>query len=76
MMCHKYYNGSPASRNSGLQSLKKKDITDIIFLRYGWFVEGLPSQRPCDTSFDNNHPVKCKKGGFVCISHDGAREVA
>ena len=49
---------------------------DAIALRYGWPVEGLPTQCVCGVSFDANHAMVCKKGGFLCIRHDEVRDIA
>ncbi|XP_063610335.1 uncharacterized protein LOC134784239 [Penaeus indicus] len=56
-------------------SLNKQEFVDAISLRYGWAIDGLQQQCTCGSSFDPNHAMTCKTGGFVCMRHDEVREV-
>ena len=56
-------------------SLNKQEFTDAICLRYGWSIEGLPQHCTCGSSFDPNHAMTCKTGGFFCVLHDKVRDV-
>ena len=55
-------------------SLNKGEFRDAIRLRYGKELHGLPYQCPCGQKFDVNHPLNCKKGGFVIIRHNNIRD--
>ncbi|XP_063588678.1 uncharacterized protein LOC134765814 [Penaeus indicus] len=56
-------------------SLNKQEFVDAISLRYGWAIDGLQQQCTCGSSFDPNHAMTCKTGGFVCMRHDEVRDV-
>lgn len=56
-------------------SLNKQEFVDAIALRYGWSIDGLHQHCTCGSSFDPNHAMTCKTGGFVCMRHDEVRDV-
>ena len=47
--------------------LNKQEFTDVLALRYGWIVKGLPEFRACGENFDERHAMSCQKGGFISI---------
>ncbi|KAG0711346.1 hypothetical protein GWK47_020786 [Chionoecetes opilio] len=56
-------------------SLNKQEFVDVVALRYGWPVEGLPKTCVCGDPNNVDHTMTCKKGGFVCIRHDEVRDL-
>ena len=44
--------------------LNKREFRDAMCLRYNRDLKGLPSNCPCGQTFDVNHAMNCKKGGF------------
>ena len=56
-------------------SLNKQEFTDALALRYGWAVNDLHHQCTCGASFEPNHAMTCKTGGFVCMRHDEVRDI-
>ena len=49
--------------------LSKQQFLDPVRLRYGWEIANLPTFCPCESKFDIQHNMNCKKGGFVSIRH-------
>ena len=45
-------------------TLNKQEFWDAIRLRYNWPIPNLPSRCACGMTFDVQHPMSCKKGGF------------
>ena len=43
-------------------------------MRYSKNIRGLPSKCPCGQSFNVNHGLNCKRGGFVIIRHNNIRD--
>ena len=56
-------------------SLNKQEFVDAVALRYDWPVEGLPNTCVCGSSYNVNHAMTCKRGGFICIRHDEIRDL-
>ena len=54
--------------------LNKREFRDAMCLRYNRDLKGLPSNCPCGQTFDVNHAMNCKKGGFVIIRHNDIRD--
>ena len=54
--------------------LNKREFRDAMCLRYNRDLKGLPSNCPCRQTFDVNHAMNCKKGGFVIIRHNDIRD--
>ena len=54
-------------------NLNKDEFRDALSLRYNRQVKNLPSKCACGETFDSNHAMNCKKGGFVSIRHDSVR---
>ena len=44
--------------------LNKQLFWDLIRIRYGWMLTRLPNNCECGASFDLQHALSCKKGGF------------
>ena len=55
--------------------LNKQQFWDSIRLRYGWAIPGLPASCLCGESFNVQHAMSCKKGGFVTLRHNEVRDV-
>lgn len=50
--------------------LNKEEFRDALRLRYNVKLDNLPSVCACGESFNVNHALSCKKGGFVHQRHD------
>ena len=50
--------------------LNKEEFRDALRLRYNMKLDNLPSVCACGESFNVNHALSCKKGGFVHQRHD------
>ena len=55
--------------------LNKREIYDVLSLRYRWTRKYLPSTFPCGKRFDVDHAMSCMKGGFVHRRHDDVRDL-
>ena len=44
-------------------------------MRYGWQLKRLPGSCECGSSFDIDHALSCKKGGFVSLRHNHLRNI-
>ena len=53
--------------------LDKQSFRDALCLRYGLILHDFPQKCPCGSTFDANHAMICRKGGFVHMRHDGIR---
>jgi len=53
--------------------LNKQQFTDAVRIRYGWALSRLPSKCVCGVSFNIDHALSCKKGGFVTLRHNEIR---
>ena len=56
-------------------SLNKQEFRDIVALRYGLQVSGLPETCACGQQFSCDHAMICKKGGFVSLRHNELRDI-
>ena len=54
--------------------LNKQTFWDTILLRYGLPLPRLPMKCVCDSHFDVEHALTCKRGGFISIRHDEVRD--
>ena len=55
-------------------TLNKCEFRDALSLRYNKSIHDLPSHCPCGETFDINHALNCKRGGFVIMRHDNIRD--
>ena len=55
--------------------LTKQEFWDAVHLRYDWPMERLPTYCVCGASFDINHALSCKKGGFITLRHNEVRDI-
>ena len=51
--------------------LSKQQFWDSVRLSYGWEIANLP----CESKFDIQHSISCKKGGFVSIRQNDLRDL-
>ena len=56
-------------------SLNKEEFQDALRLRYNIKLENLPSKCFCGDSFNINHALTCKKGGFIAERHDNIKNI-
>ena len=56
-------------------TLNKQEFWDAIRLRYNWPIPNLPSRCACGMTFDVQHSMSCKKGGFVTHRHNELRDI-
>ena len=42
----------------------------LILIRYEWALQRLPINWECGASFDLQHALSCKIGGFISIRHN------
>ena len=55
--------------------VNKQCFFDLIRTRYGWQLDRLPSKCECGSTFSIDHPLTCKKGGFVSLRHNQVRNL-
>ena len=55
--------------------LNKQLFWDLLRIRYGWAISRLPEKCSCGVSFDLNHALSRKKGGFITIQHNHIRSL-
>ena len=56
-------------------SRNKQEFVDALALRYGWPINGLPQLCTCGNTFNIDHAMTCKTGGFISIRHDEVRDL-
>ena len=56
-------------------TLNQHKFWDAIRLRYNWPIPNLPSRCACRMTFDVQHSMSCKKGGFVTHRHNELRDI-
>ena len=55
--------------------LNKQQFWDAIRLRYGWPIPNLSLYCVCGSTFNMQHCMSCKKGGFVTLRHNSVRNI-
>ena len=53
----------------------KRDFRDLVRLRYGKPIHGLPDHCSCGAQYSLDHSQQCKTGGFIHMRHDSARDI-
>ena len=61
-------------KDEGFQ-VNKQSFWDLIRIRYGYQLTRLPSTCVCGSTFDLDHALSCKKGGFVTLRHNSLRDL-
>ena len=56
-------------------TLHKSSFHDALALRYGWTPFHLPSKCECGNSFNVEHALSCRKGGFPSLRHNEIRDI-
>ena len=56
-------------------SLNKEEFVDAINLRYGWKVNGTPSNCACGAKNSIDHALSCNLGGYTSLRHNSVRNV-
>jgi hypothetical protein len=59
----------------GFVFASKRDFRDLVALRYGKPVRGLPATCACSAPYTIHHSQMCKKGGFIHQRHDEFEKV-
>ncbi|XP_048582338.1 uncharacterized protein LOC5520811 isoform X1 [Nematostella vectensis] len=55
--------------------LNKREFRDALGLRYDWEIPETPSICVCGDTFDADHAMICKRGGFVIQRHNELRDL-
>ena len=55
-------------------NFSKSDFWDAVRLRYGLPMKRLPSNCGCSKTYNVQHAISCKKGGFVTLRHNELRD--
>ena len=55
-------------------NLDKQSFWDLIKIRYGHQVDRLPERCACGATFNLQHSLSCKKGGFITLRHNNLRD--
>ena len=55
--------------------LNKSKFRDAVKLRYDWDVPDMPSVCVCENHFNVDHPMICKRGGFVIQRYNELRDL-
>ena len=55
--------------------VNKQEFRDSLRMRYNLPLHDLPNFCGCGDSFNINHTLTCKEGGFVVQRHDGVRKL-
>ena len=53
----------------------KQCFFELIRILYGWKLDRLTSKCECGSTFSIDHTLSCKKGGFVSLTHNQARNL-
>ena len=56
-------------------TLNKREFRDGLKLRYDWSFKDNPSQCVCDESFNMDHAMIYRRGGFVIQRHNELRDL-
>ena len=56
-------------------ALNKQTFWDLIRVRYGLSLSRQPTKCVCGNTFDLQHALSCKRGGFVTLRHNEVRNI-
>ena len=56
-------------------NIYKKHFWDALSLRYRWNIQNIPTTCACDSKYDIQHCMSCKKCGFINIRHNDVRDL-
>ena len=56
-------------------TINKTYFWDLLRLRYGWQLQGLPTTCECGARFTMDHALSCKKEGFMNLHHNQIRDL-
>ena len=54
---------------------RKQSFFDLIRICYGWQLDHLPRKCECGSTFSIDHPLSCKKCGFVSLRYNQVRNL-
>ena len=55
-------------------ALNKQEFTDVICMRYGWKVKGIPTHCACGETNSVDYSLICKLGGYTSMRHNSVRD--
>jgi len=56
-------------------NLTKREFHGALCLRYGWIPRNIPNECVCGGSFNIDHALSCKTGGFINLRHNELRDI-
>ena len=56
-------------------TLNKREFRDAIHFRYDWHIADTPYTCVCCGTFTVDHPMVCKRGGFIMQRHNELRDL-
>ena len=51
-------------------SLTKREFSDAVLLKYGWELKRFPHECICKATYNIDHTLTCKTGGFLTLRHN------
>ena len=56
-------------------TFNKRELRDVIKLRYGWEFNDIPTVCVCGDLFDADHALICMRGGYIIQRHNEIRDL-